>query len=185
MSYGKIHHTVVPVRSARMSRRSSAVSVIEPLEQRVLLAADAAVSALAPNRAGSLDTTFGTNGVVTTSFGTNLNANVVQALTDQPDGKVLAAGVASSGRDGFPPDFQVPVVRYNTDGSLDTSFGKGGIALLRDGFDVDLALQTDGMILVAANNYDTGNFILYRLTPAGSPDPTFGTGGEVVTDLGG
>src|SRR5215471_18566950 len=64
---------------------------------------------------GSLDTTFGTGGTVTTAIGSGSAAN---ALVLQPDGKIVAVGGSSE-------DFAL--ARYNPNGSLDTSFGTGGM----------------------------------------------------------
>ena len=70
---------------------------------------------------GSLDTTFGTNGVVTTNFfGQN---DVATSVVIQPDGKIVAAGYAQHApQKGY--DFAL--VRYHIDGSLDRSFGQEG-----------------------------------------------------------
>ena len=109
---------------------------LELLEERTLL------------NAGVLDPTFGTGGIVTTSFPPNTSASAAAAAI-QPDGKIVVAGEVTAGSSA-----SVVVVRYNPDGSLDQSFGTGGeiftptsTALV--GARPDLALQTDGKILVA------------------------------------
>src|SRR5439155_10075231 len=67
---------------------------------------------------GVLDPSFGSSGKVTTaSFGTGARAVAVQT-----DGKIVVAGIATGPVDNT-PDFGV--IRYNTDGSLDTGFGSG------------------------------------------------------------
>src|SRR5215475_7537628 len=68
---------------------------------------------------GTLDTSFGTSGKVTTDFGgTGAAARTVAV---QPDGKILAAGVAA-----FNGVADFALARYNSDGTLDTSFGTSG-----------------------------------------------------------
>jgi uncharacterized delta-60 repeat protein len=67
---------------------------------------------------GTLDSTFGTGGKVKTTFG---NFDFVGALALQSDGKIVAVGMTIV---NFSPDFAV--ARYNSNGTLDTTFGIGG-----------------------------------------------------------
>ena len=149
---------------------------------------DFAIARYNPN--GSLDTSFGTNGKVTTDF-PGLAA-VISAVVVQPDGKIVVAGGAYP-LFTFAGDFKV--ARYNPDGSLDTSFGAGGIVTTifpGDGsFAFALALQSDGKIIAAGTDFldfnpgdmsDT-DFALARYNPDGSLDTTFGNGGTVTTDF--
>ena len=72
---------------------------------------------------GTLDPAFGTNGIVVTDLGgpSDTGANIVL----QPDGKIIVAGSAEL--DSNFPGFRTPViVRYNSDGTLDSTFGSGG-----------------------------------------------------------
>ena len=129
---------------------------------------------------GALDNTFGTNGIVTTDFfGDN---DMAQATVVQPDGKIVVAG--SVYLNGF------AIARYNSDGSLDNSFGVGGKVTttigLGSGHGFSLALQNDGKILLAgtcANAADL-DFALIRYTSSGNLDNTFGIGGKVITPIG-
>src|SRR5205823_3312772 len=80
------------------------------------------------NADGSHDTSFGSGGIVTTEIlrglGNIRNANAM-AVAIQPDGKILVAGSADKAATGSSnQDFVL--ARYNTDGSLDVSFGSGG-----------------------------------------------------------
>jgi uncharacterized delta-60 repeat protein len=128
------------------------------------------------NLDGSLDRTFGTGGVVITDFSGGSDA--AWALVLQPDGKLVAAGVASG-------DFGL--VRYNADGSLDVGFGIGGKITTDFGRDDRvnaLAVQQDGKI-VAAGVADSLDFALARYHADGTPDQAFGSGGSVVTDFSG
>jgi uncharacterized delta-60 repeat protein len=133
---------------------------------------------------GSLDPNFGTGGLVTTSFGQyDAAANTVLL---QPDGSIVAAGHTSTSSSFF----NFALARYHADGSLDPSFGTGGLVMTSFGQLDDargLALQSDGK-LVAVGSYQNGTKVdvaLARYNPDGSLDPSFGTGGQVTTDLGG
>lgn len=128
------------------------------------------------NTNGSLDTTFDSDGKVTTDFNGSDRAHAV-AL--QPDGKIVVTGDNQSGDFGL--------VRYNANGSLDTTFDGDGKATVSvsAGSDVaySLAIQADGKI-VAAGPAD-GNFGIARLNSIGSPDTAFDSDGVVTTDFGG
>src|SRR5207245_5340246 len=82
------------------------------------------------------------------------------------------------------------LARYNADGTLDPSFGGGGRVLTnfagRDEASA-LALQSDGKIVVAGFSGAGGrqDFAVARYNPDGSLDPSFGSGGRVLTDFGG
>jgi uncharacterized delta-60 repeat protein len=141
---------------------------------------------------GTLDTTFGARGKVKTDF-PGLAA-VASSVLVQPDGKILVAGGAFPNFT-FLGDFEL--VRYNPDGSLDTSFGNGGIVTTsfpgQGSYAFALALQSDGKIIAAGtdfvnfsseDNSDT-DFALERYNPDGTPDTTFGNGGQVTTDFDG
>ena len=134
------------------------------------------------NANGSLDTTFGNGGFVTSHFGSN---EEITSLALQPDGKLIAAGWSNS---------IFAVARYNVDGTLDPTFGTGGVATIsfRDIDDIDLAfavaLQPDGKIVVAGNSSTLNqnwDFALARLNSDGSLDTSFGVGGKVESDFGG
>jgi uncharacterized delta-60 repeat protein len=101
----------------------------------------------------------------------------------QPDGKILVAGFATSASE---IDSDFALARYNPDGTLDTSFGTGGIVTADHGTRSDdaraLAIQPDGKIVLAGSaDEDIG---LARYMPNGSLDPTFGSSGRTITDLG-
>jgi uncharacterized delta-60 repeat protein len=98
------------------------------------------------NPDGSLDTTFGTGGTVTTAIGTT--HDVAYAIALQGDGKILAAGVAETATQKA-----FELVRYNPDGSLDATFGSGGSVTTAIGTTHDvayaMAVQRDGKIVAA------------------------------------
>jgi uncharacterized delta-60 repeat protein len=139
--------------------------------------------------AGGLDDSFGTGGKVTTPVGSA--ADQAHALVRQGDGKLLAVGYANT---GTTDDFAV--VRYNTNGSLDTTFASGGKLTTAFAAGVDRAyaavLQSDGFLIAAgysaplnAPSYNTNNdFALARYDANGTLDAGFGSGGKVTTPVG-
>ncbi|WP_330308160.1 MULTISPECIES: calcium-binding protein [unclassified Streptomyces] len=126
---------------------------------------------------GNLDTSFGGTGKVVTPFDQGALGN---DMALQPDGRIVVAGYTGS------TAFDFALVRYNTDGGLDTTFGTGGRVITDFGdYDVaqSLGVQPDGRIVAAG--YSGGDFALARYTTSGGLDATFGTGGKTTTDLGG
>jgi uncharacterized delta-60 repeat protein len=133
------------------------------------------------NTDGSLDTSFGTGGKVTTDFG---GFDGASGLAMQGDDKIVAAG-----RGGFFTVFAL--ARYNTDGSLDTTFdGDGMVTTQFFGENIEsaagVAIQTNGKIVVTGSVFSTfdPSFALARYNTDGSLDTSFGTGGKVTTDFG-
>jgi uncharacterized delta-60 repeat protein len=134
------------------------------------------------NPDGSLDTSFGNGGLVTTDFDGRADHGDTVAM--QPDGKIVVGGSANIGS-----VYDFAVARYNSDGSLDASFGNGGL-VTTDFFNSDddgysVAIQTDDKI-VLVGSADTGgsrDFAVARYNPDGSLDTSFGNGGLVTTDF--
>ena len=122
------------------------------------------------NMDGSLDTTFGTSGKVTTAIGTNDSAN---AVAIQADGKIVAAGSSNN---------WLALVRYNTDGGLDTTFDTDGKVTADFGGANAVAIQADGKIVAAGTS--NFSFALVRYNTDGSLDTTFDTDGKVTADFG-
>jgi uncharacterized delta-60 repeat protein len=130
-----------------------------------------------------------------TPFEPDPPADSVNGLAIQPDGKIVAVGVSYGRSNEF--SYELTLVRYNADGSLDPSFGAGGKVFTDFGdgttasldFASSVALAPDGKIVVAGGARLRGttndNFALARYNADGSLDATFGSGGKVVTDLGG
>ncbi|MCP4375674.1 MAG: hypothetical protein GY794_05805, partial [bacterium] len=135
------------------------------------------------NTDGTLDTSFdagGDNdGIVITSLGPN--NDWAYSVTLQSDGKILVAGSTYNGA-GVDPDFAL--VRYTTDGTLDTSFDGDGIVITQLGSDNDVAksvtVQADGKILVAGSSRTGGEnrFALVRYNTDGTLDTSFDAGGD-------
>lgn len=124
---------------------------------------------------GSLDGTFGAGGTVLSDFGAPLDA--ASDVVVQLDGKIVAAGVSSG-------DFAV--ARYDTNGTLDATFGTGGLVKTDFGsFDQATAVALDPAGRIVLVGLTGGAIAMARYAPLdGSLDPTFGSGGLVVTDLG-
>jgi len=142
------------------------------------------------NSDGTLDSTFGAGGKVTTDFlGFD---DVAESVAVQADGKIIAAGFA--GLTNFPLTLhQFSVARYNINGTLDSTFGVGGKLrpFLFGGHDEAnaVALLSNGQIIVAGfatnNNLPSiTDFAMTRLNGNGSTDSSFGSGGKVATDFG-
>jgi uncharacterized delta-60 repeat protein len=144
------------------------------------------------NADGTLDTGFGHGGKVTTDFSGSFDE--AQAITIQLDGKIVLAGRArtqtsTSSNDDF------ALARYDTNGTLDTTFGTGGKVKTDfsgvPGFDEAhaLAIQLDGKIVavglavVSTPGLEKDDFALARYNANGVLDTTFGSGGKVITDF--
>ncbi len=100
--------------------------------------------------AGDADQSFGTAGKVVTDFGGDGlgRGDVAEGVAVQSNGKIVAAGYTSGGAGSGYTGEQVGLSRYNSDGSLDSSFGSGGKLISILGRPHDVALQGDGKILV-------------------------------------
>jgi uncharacterized delta-60 repeat protein len=114
---------------------------------------------------GTPDTTLGISGLITTSFHPVDGAGSHASL-QQPDGKVILVGSAVLGGQSY-----IALARYNADGTLDSTFGTGGLVANELGDAKAAALQTDGKIVVAAANK------VARYMPNGLLDASFGTNG--------
>jgi uncharacterized delta-60 repeat protein len=144
---------------------------------------DFAVARYKPD--GSLDRRFGTGGISTVDFG---REDEVLAIALQPDGKIVAAGYA--GRPGALEDFGL--ARFNTDGSLDTSFGASGKLTTDFGFRdkaMGVLILPNGQIVAAGYAGDSTDlnygFALARYSSDGLLDSTFGVNGAVITHFSG
>lgn len=132
---------------------------------------------------GVLDTTFGNNGKVITDIG-SATWDEAYSLQIQSDGKILVAGISNlSGNQDF------TLLRYTTEGVLDTTFGANGKVITNIGandYAYAMQIQSDGKILVAGTSYVMGSndYILARYTTDGSVDTSFGDNGIVAVDIG-
>jgi uncharacterized delta-60 repeat protein len=138
---------------------------------------------------GSLDGSFGNNGVVTTPIGLASTGTPIAGSNDmviQPDGKIIAAGYAAIGYDLF-----FALARYHSGGSLDSSFGSDGaittsISHFSDSIS-DISLQPDGKIVATGSSLGLGAchyLALARYHSNGSLDQGFDGDGILQTHFG-
>lgn len=192
------------------------------------------VAVMRYNADGSVDTSFGTDGKVTTSFagspsneakaitvtpsgeivfaghywnGNSLQTGVMRlsstgtilgtmtnfqntgnggyntpnAVSVQPDGKILTGGYFNPGGQNV---YNIKLVRFNADGSPDTGFGTGGVVWENAGINEvinDIELLPDGRIVACGTRLN--DFLVIRFLPSGQLDPSFGINGRVVTSF--
>lgn len=141
--------------------------------------ADADVGILRYNSDGTLDGTFGINGIVTYDGGNGNDCG--RLLTIQSNGKIVLTGYTRNG-----DNYDILIMRLNVDGSPDSSFGTNGIAVYdnadRNDYGRGIAIQPDGKILVTARSTGGGTSIamMLRYGAGGVLDDTFGTNGVVT-----
>jgi uncharacterized delta-60 repeat protein len=134
------------------------------------------------NSIGTLDTSFGTNGIAITSLSSS--NDLARSIDIQSDGKILVAGSASG---------KFAIARYNSNGTLDTTFDTDGLVLSNVSLAVTTSLYplqmhkpnikclSSGKILVSGTS--TGNFALLQFNGNGSIDSSFGTNGHTVYNV--
>ena len=138
------------------------------------------------NPDGQLDQTFGIGGRIVTPVGSGSGTCDIRDVVTQSDGKILAAGFADS---------TVALIRYESDGDLDSTFGNGAKAISvipgsTGSFSASaLVLQVDAKIVVAGQGY-VGTAVgrdvaLLRYHADGNLDNTFGNQGVVISDFNG
>jgi uncharacterized delta-60 repeat protein len=139
------------------------------------------------NPNGTLDTSFGGGGKVTTDLA-HKGGDCALDVAIQDDGKIVAAGHSGFGG----PHAKFAVVRYRPDGTLDKTFGGDGWVSTDFTPDSDfaaaVAIQADGKIIAAGQSGVFGAntmFALARYNPDGTRDTTFGEHGQVTTDFTG
>jgi len=137
---------------------------------------------------GTKDSSFGVNGRVDYNVGAGSgdSEDASQSLVLQPDGKIVIAGGISTSLSGG-----AALMRLNTDGTPDLSFGNNGRAITIFGSYVSvtgLLLLPDGHIIGSGVNFYNGNsnekIIVFKCDANGSPDVTFGSEGKVIIDGG-
>ena len=134
---------------------------------------------------GALDTTFDNDGKVITDFGGNETA---EAITIAPDGKIIISGWSLN------TNYTFVLARYNTDGSLDTTFDSDGKVTtgfggLSGASSYAISIQADGKLVAAGyiryfnDNDKPGDFAFARYNNNGSLDVTFGESGLGTVDF--
>lgn len=145
----------------------------------LLVIAAFSLNVVQAQQAGSLDSTFGSGGKVTTNARGDIDTASAVAL--QPNGAIVVAGRLDGSTWG--------AARYNPNGSLDTSFGTNGIASVTAGMDFvsGVHIQADGKIISSGSGFEVigdGRYIAVRVNADGSPDTTFGTNGVARGKVG-
>ena len=135
------------------------------------------------NSDGTLDASFGGDGKVMTRFSSGFESATGVAI--QADGKIVAVGTAGQNFDN-----KFALARYNSDGTLDATFGGDG--KVRTDFSAGwdgasgVAVQADGRIVAvgaAGQRHDDSKFVLARYNSDGTLDASFGSDGKVETDF--
>ncbi|MEQ1824517.1 MAG: matrixin family metalloprotease [Pirellula sp.] len=138
---------------------------------------------------GALDATFSNDGVAITNVGTTAGGvshdSAKGIAVYQSNGKYVVVGQNNTNGKGN-------AVRYNRDGSIDQSFGVGGIATIDDMTLLAVAVDEVGRVLVAGYSYQTvigyeyavSRFTVARLQSNGELDSSFGNQGKQIVDFG-
>ncbi|MBK8102005.1 MAG: FG-GAP repeat protein [Cellvibrionales bacterium] len=170
------------------TKDDTCLSIIQQADDKLVVAGETAGAgndkadfALARfNTDGSLDSSFGSGGKVTTDF--NGTVNNGRSVIQLADGKLLMAGYS---------DYNFALTRYNTDGSLDTTFDADGKLFVDIASDRDYAISVlqqadDQLVLAGYTNVNPGNktnFAVVRLNQDGSFDPSFNSTGKLVLSV--
>lgn len=150
--------------------RERVAFTFEFLEKRTLLSA------------GVIDDLFGDDGEFIHDIALHMDAAYEVAV--QEDGKIILAGERKDA-DGLYAGF---VLRLNIDGTLDTSFGDSGVAIVPLEEVKAIVVRSNGQILVAGDSWGgihSADFGFMQLNADGSVDTSFGTGGMVQYDVNG
>lgn len=130
---------------------------------------------------GVLDDSFGGDGKVITNFTSGFDAAYDVAI-QAADGKIIVAGEVRGGGGRF------GLARYETDGTLDVTFGGDGKVTTNfgpgDDYAFSVAIQADGKVVAAGEAAGGGGkFALARYETDGALDATFGGDGMVTTNF--
>ncbi len=166
---------------------------IQPADQKIVVAGSesnsSAFSLVRYNTVGSIDTSFGSGGLVTTSFGKS-HLDGINSVVIQANGKIVAGGgdqIYNSKTNSYQGQFAL--ARYNSAGSLDTSFGSGG--KVTTSFPSSAGVATIGTVLLrsdgevaavgsAGANSLTPSVALALYQSSGALNTGFGKSGTVL-----
>ena len=132
------------------------------------------------NSNGSLDNTFGVAGKVITDIAFS-SLDIIYSLALQSDGKIIAVGTTTNSS----TNSDIALIRYNSNGSVDNTFGSAGKVITNIGaFDegASLAILSNGKLLVSGSS--DNQFAVLRYNANGSLDNTFDVDGKVFTTIG-
>lgn len=185
LSFGGTGQVITAIGSSSRDRGSS---VAVQVDGKVVVAGNTIdgtgqhIALVRYNPDGSLDTAFNGTGKVVTAYG---SSNVAaDSVAIQSDGKIVVAGQTYNGSNN---DFAL--VRYNADGSLDTTFNGTGKVTTDIGNGQNngnsVAIQSDGKIVVAGTTEGAADITIVRYRADGSLDTSFSGDGKLTTDFGG
>jgi|GEM_PF-2637082 hypothetical protein len=157
-------------------------SVAVQADGKILVGGNSAIGyfVIRVNSNGTLDTTFGTAGLFTESFDVGVSNDELFTMLVQPDGKIILAGTTQNGTT------KAGVMRVNTNGTLDTTFGTAGkvkTLISSPTYIYGGKILADGSIVFAGNN--NSDAIIVKYTSAGVLDTSFNTTGYVIRDFTG
>lgn len=151
------------------------------------------------NANGELDTTFGTGGYAIKNVAVGTGGELARGVVVQSSGKIVISGTVESAGATDTRDRDVALVRFNTDGTVDNSFGTAGVSILNlssgepvgTSYVADaawgLTVYPDDRLLIHAAQKRAGatdtDFAIVRLTADGARDMTFGTQGVAALDI--
>ncbi len=169
--------------------RSSAWSLVITHDGKILLAGWTdeggrdVFASIRLNTNGTLDSSFGNSGKITTAVGSVSSSG--RGIAIQNDGKVIIGGFAT-----IEGSIDFAVARYDSNGLLDTTFADSGIALIPVGnsstdYAYSALIQSDSKIVIAGSSSinGTADFAMVRLDQNGYLDQGFGVGGKVTADF--
>ncbi len=136
------------------------------------------------NTDGTLDNSFGNNGIVVSPVGSENDYSDGVAI--QPDGKIVVCGYFDDGATLL----SMVLLRYNDDGTPDAGFGNNGIVTFNAGEGDDMArdvkIQPDGKIVITGSFFNGNNqdILFARFNEDGTPDLSFNETGFVLMPVG-
>ncbi len=153
---------------------AGAASYCPPCGHDIIPRSETVIARLLPD--GSLDPSFGKGGVVRT------RADYGVEPTGSGEESLAPTGIAPTTDGGVAVSAGSLLLRLNAGGALEAGFGKGGVATVK-GRSAGLFPLPDGRIVVASTVTEStfqevGEIVVSRFRPDGTPDPSFGNGGE-------
>jgi uncharacterized delta-60 repeat protein len=133
---------------------------------------------------GSLDSTFGINGIVTKDYG---GQEYSYCMALQSNGKILICGPSSNGASEY-----FTMLRYNSNGTIDNTFGTSGKTQIQMGAATDdvpysMQIQSDGKIVIGGFSFSTittlTSIAIIRIDSNGTMDNGFGSLGKIISNL--
>lgn len=147
---------------------------------------------------GELDTTFGDHGVTVRNIAVGTNGELFRGIVIQSDGKIVVSGSVDHAGATDARDRDIALLRFNANGTKDTTFGTDGVQILDlstgvaqgTTFSVDsvwgLAVYPDDRLVLSGGRVRAGaddtDYVVVRLTKDGAYDPTFATSGVFSLD---